>query len=184
MSNLVDSIIIFRILKKLTTPWEKTKAFQTGLIDKQGKILVKKKDRTSEQKAAFTLLDRLVFNMKRLIAKVPGGKTQIGSYVAALALIKEYVEKEANEETAKVLVEKMEEQEIIPRIKHDLSNIEGFLDAFEEEFMREMNSGAGIGGAFDGAQSNAAANATGMAAPTGRSSKKRKGIEKVLQRRL
>jgi len=50
--------------------------------------------------------------------------------------------------------------------------------------MREMNSGAGIGGAFDGAQSNAAANATGMAAPTGRSNKKRKGIEKVLQRRL
>ena len=39
MANLVDTIIIFRILRKLTTPWEKTAAFKTGLIDKNGKVV-------------------------------------------------------------------------------------------------------------------------------------------------
>ena len=183
MSNLVDTVVVFRILKKLTTPWEKTKAFQAGLLDKKGNILVKKADRTPEQKKAYSTLDRLVFNLKRLLQKVPGGGSQIGSYVAALALLKEYVEEESNKETSKVLLEKMEEHNLAPSIKHDLSTKEGFLDAFEEEFIREMNSGAGIGGAFDGAQTNAASNVTGMAAPTG-PGKKKKGIEKVLRRRL
>lgn len=184
MSKVIDTIIIFRILRKLTTPWEKTEAFKTGLIDNKGNILVKKKDRTNEQKKAFTLLDRMVFNLKRLLQKVPGGSSQIASYVAALALIKEYVEQESNKETAQVLVEKLEEHQLIPPMKHDLSTKEGFLDAFEEEFFKEMVSGAGIGGAFDGAQSNADTNASGMAAPNGASKKKRKGLEKVLNRRL
>lgn len=184
MSKIVDTIVIFRILRKLTTPWEKTDAFKTGLIDNKGNILVKKKDRTPEQKKAFTLLDRMVFNLKRLLQKVPGGGSQIASYMAALALIKEHVEQEYNKETSQVLVEKLEEYKLIPPIKHDLSTKEGFLDAFEEEFMKEMVSGAGIGGSFDGAQSNADTNTSGMAAPNGSTKKKRKGIENILNRRL
>lgn len=183
MSNMVDTVIVFRILKKLTTPWEKTAAYKSGLIDRKGAIIVPKAERTPAQKKAFTNLDRLVFNLKRLLQKVPGGGSQLASYVAALALLKEHVEEESNKLTSEVLLEKLEEHEIIPPIKHDISTKEGFLDAFEEEFMKEMNSGAGIGGSFDGAQTNADTNASGMAAPNG-PSKKRKGIEKVLQRRL
>lgn len=185
-ANIVDTIIIFRILKKLTTPWEKTDAFKTGLIDKNGKILVKKKERTPEQKKAFTLLDRMVFNLKRLLAKVPGGKSQLGSYVAALALIKEYVEQEANKETATALMEKLEEHKFIPKQKHDIGTPEGYLDAMEEEIMREMTSGAAFGGRLSGAGTNADINATGLAGLdkplNSKPQKKKKDIRKLLDR--
>jgi len=182
--NLVDTIIIFRILKKLTTPWEKTDAFKTGLIDKNGKVLVKKKDRTPQQKKAFTLLDRMVFNLKRLLGKVPGGASQIGSYVAALALIKEYVEQEANKETAQVLFEKMEEHKIIPHFEHDISTAEGFLDAWEDAMEEGMTSGASFGGALSGANTNAQANATGLAGVDPMLGQKKNKLKKILDRTL
>lgn len=184
--NLVDTIIIFRILKKLTTPWEKTAAYKTGLIDKKGKVLVKKKDRTKEQQKAFTLLDRLVFNLKRLLGKVPGGQSQLGSYIAALALIKEHVEKESNKETAKVLFEKMEDNQLVPHIKHDLSTAEGFMDAWEEAMeMEEMTSGASFGGSLSGAGTNADINATGLAGVDPVLGKKKNNkLKKILDRTL
>lgn len=183
-ANIVDTIIIFRILKKLTTPWEKTAAYKTGLIDKKGKILVKKKDRTKEQKKAFTLLDRLVFNLKRLLGKVPGGQTQIGSYVAALALIKEYVEQESNKETATVLFEKMEEHKMIPHFEHDISTAEGFLNAWEDAMEEGMTSGASFGGALSGAGSNADINATGFAGYDPVLGRKKNKLKKILDRSL
>lgn len=171
MANVVDSVIIFRILKKLVTPWEKTKAFEAGVIDKDGNVIVKKVDRTRQQQDAFTILDRLVFNLKRLLAKVPGGKTQLGSYIAALALLKEYVETETNKQTAEALMERFEEQRLCPNFKHDISTVEGYLDAMEEA-MNEMTSGAAFGGSLSGAGTNAQVNATGLA-----------GADAILQRR-
>lgn len=170
--GVIDTVIIFRILKKLTTPWNKTAAFKAGLIDDKGKVLVKKKDRTPQMKKAFTMLDRMVFNMKRLLAKIPGGKTQIGSYVAALALLREHVKTERNEATAETLMEKIEGYGIGPIMEHDISTPEGYLDAMEEEMVREMTSGATFGGAMSGAGSNAQVNATGMA-----------GIDQPLQKK-
>jgi len=187
MSNTIDTVIVFRILKKLTTPWEKTQAFKTGLIDKKGNILVKPKERTKEQTKAFTTLDRLVFNLKRMLAKVPGGGSQLGSYIAALALLKEYVTDNSNSNTSKVLVEKLEEHKILPMsIQHDLSTVEGFMDAWEEAMVEAMTSGASFGGSMSGSGDNQTLNSTGMAGidrPLG-NKKKKKNIEKVIQKRL
>ena len=180
MANLVDTVIIFRILRKLTTPWEKTDAYKTGLIDKEGKVLVKKKDRTKEQQKAFSLLDRLVFNLKRIINKAPGGKTNLASYIAALALIKEHVQSEVNKETAEALFERFEEQRICPNFKHDISTPEGYLDAMEEA-MNEMTSGASFGGSLSGAGTNAQVNASGLAGADGILHRRRRTkIEKIL----
>ena len=44
------------------------------------------------EKSSLTLLHRLVFNLKRIIEKVPFGKTQFASYAVALALLKEHCE--------------------------------------------------------------------------------------------
>ena len=41
--SVIDTIFVFRILRKLTMKYEKWDAFKTGVIDKKGKILVKKK---------------------------------------------------------------------------------------------------------------------------------------------
>ena len=187
MSNAVDTIIVFRILKKLTTPFEKTEAFKAGVIDKKGKVLVKPRDRTREQKKSMSMLDRLVFNLKRVIAKAPGGGSTVGSYIAALALIKEHVEELSNTDTSKALMEKMEEHNLIPAgIEYDLSTAEGFMDAWEDAMVEGMSSGAAFGGRMSGAGDNATINATGMAGidrPLG-NKKKKKNIEKVIQKRL
>ena len=182
MKSTIDTVMVFRILRKLTTRWHEWDAFKTGVIDINGNVVVKSQDRTAEQKNSYNLLDRLVANLKRLLNKAPGGKTKLASYVAALAMIREHVEEQTNNETAKVLIEKLEEHKLVPLSKqYDLTTKEGFMDAWEDEMIREMSSGAGIGGAFDGAQTNTAANATGMAAPNGPSKRKKK-IDNLLRR--
>jgi len=186
VNQVVDTVIIFRILKKLVTPFNKTAAFKAGVIDKDGKILIRPGERTADQKKTITLLDRMVFNLKRLLGKVPGGKTQLATYVAALALLKEHVEKQSNLETSHVLLEKMQDHKLIPPIKHDLSTPEGFMDAWEEAMYESSVSGASFGGAMSGAGTNAQINATGMAGidPVlgDKKIKRRKDLRKILDK--
>lgn len=82
-----DTFFAFRALRLLTTPWEKTGAFKAGLIDKDGTVI--RKPETSDERSVYNLFHRLVFNLKRLLNKVPFGKKTISSYLAALYLIKE-----------------------------------------------------------------------------------------------
>ena len=87
LSKSTDLVYTFRFLRLLTTKWEDTNAFKLGLIDDTGKKL--KKPQTTEEKSAYNLFHRLVYNVKKLINKVPGGKSKIASYAAALLLLKE-----------------------------------------------------------------------------------------------
>ena len=81
----------------LTQPFEDTKAFELGLIDKNGNRIKSRKIETRDEKAAFTMLDRLVFNLKRIINKVPFGKSKFASYAVALALLKEETKMSASQ---------------------------------------------------------------------------------------
>lgn len=96
-SPVIDNLVALKVLYMLVTPFEKTDAFKRGVIDKDGKLLIKVKDQTPEQKEVYDYLVRLVFNLKRLIARLPGGKTLLASYVAALYLIKEDTKMSSNE---------------------------------------------------------------------------------------
>lgn len=99
--RLVDTLIVFRILKMLTTKFEKMPAYKFGFIDKNGKRLKQKPDpdnpgkmipnepKTKEEKSSLTPLHRLVFNLKKIIGMVPFGKTAFASYAVALLLLKE-----------------------------------------------------------------------------------------------
>ena len=82
-----DTIYALRFLRLLTMPWEKTAAFKVGVVDENGKRL--KKPETSEEKAGYTIFHRLVFNIRRMMAKIPLGKSTIARYLAAFWLIKE-----------------------------------------------------------------------------------------------
>ena len=89
MGRAIDLFVTYRFVKLLTTPFEKTDAYKMGIIDKdgfrvKGKILYKQ----SEQ-SAYTVLHKLVFNIKRIFAKVPGLRTRMGTYAAALFLLKD-----------------------------------------------------------------------------------------------
>ena len=102
-----DLYFLFSFLKRLTTPFEKTKAYQLGIVDKNGKVLIKKRDfENQEQKDAYTMMDTLIFNLKKLLGKVPGGKSRIASYAAALLLLRE-------EKNLSLLKEEVLEQEFM-----------------------------------------------------------------------
>ena len=91
MSRAIDLFVTYRFLKLLVTPWKKQEAYKQGIIDANGKTLIKSRDFTKEdQRQAFTLLHRLVFNCKRILSKIPFVKTQLGTYAAALFLLKEH----------------------------------------------------------------------------------------------
>ena len=87
--GVVDTVIVFRILKMLTRKWEDMDAFKFGLIDDNGKRIKGVKPKGSEQKNSYTLLHRLVFNLKRVLELLPFGRTRLASYAASLALLKE-----------------------------------------------------------------------------------------------
>ena len=91
LSRAADLFYAFRFLKLLVTKWENTPAYKLGLIDKKGKRLKDKKIETPVQKSAYTVFHRLVFNLKRLLMKIPGVSTgRLASYAAALFLIREH----------------------------------------------------------------------------------------------
>jgi len=87
-STFADTIYTYRFLKLLVTPFNKTKAFEFGIVDENGKR-TDKEITTSAERDSFNLFHRLAFNMKRLLGAFPGGKSRIASYVAALALLRE-----------------------------------------------------------------------------------------------
>lgn len=88
MGRAIDLLITYRIIKLLVTPFEKQDAYKYGIIDKGGKVLRKAKElKTPQEKDSYTLLHRFVFNLKRLINKIPGGKSKLGTYAAALGLL-------------------------------------------------------------------------------------------------
>lgn len=89
LTRASDLVYTFRFLRLLTTPFEKTNAYKLGIIDEKGKRIKSVKLDTSEKKSAYTPFNRIVYNIKKLLAKAPGGSTRLATYASALFLIKE-----------------------------------------------------------------------------------------------
>ncbi len=110
MSGIVDTYITYRILTTLTKPWKEQDAYEFGIIDEKGKVLRKAKElKNSKEKNSYTILIRFIFNLKRLMEKIPGGKSKIGSYaVAALVFLRE--EAKNDDELKKLMGEDYEKE--------------------------------------------------------------------------
>ena len=95
MGRAIDLFVTYRFIKLLVTPFEDTPAFKLGIIDKDGnRVRLPKSTRvtplnTIEEKGAYTILHKLVFNIKKIFQKVPGLRTKLGTYAAALFLLKD-----------------------------------------------------------------------------------------------
>ena len=96
MGRAIDLFVTYRFLKLLTTPFAKTDALKLGIIDEKGNRIKKPKSTqplvplaTVEQKNSYTILHKLVFNIKKIFDKVPGLRTKVGTYAAALFLLKD-----------------------------------------------------------------------------------------------
>ena len=118
---IVDLFMVYQFLRRLATPFNEWKAFKLGIIDERGNILIKKKDFTRvEQRDAFGIFDTMILKLKRLLEKVPGGKSRIASYAAALYLIKE--SKNFNENTEEEEIEQFLNENINRILNEEIVN--------------------------------------------------------------
>lgn len=108
---VVDIFLLYSFIKRLATPFVSWKAFEQGLIDQQGNILIPRKEMTPEQKGVFGLFDLLILNLKKLLAKLPGGSSQIATFAAALWLLKESDNEPSEEEIEGILQRMVVEHE-------------------------------------------------------------------------
>ena len=84
-----DLVYAFRFVRMLVMKWENWDAYKEGLIDEKGKRIKSVRIKTDAQKNAYTPFIRLVANLKRIIQKIPGGGSKLGSFASALFLLKE-----------------------------------------------------------------------------------------------
>lgn len=160
---MIDNLIAFRILYMLVTSFDKTDAFKLGIIDADGTPLKKIKDlKTQEEKDAYDMLDRLVFSLKRLLGKVPGGKSKLASLAAAYWLVKESYETQeiVTQEQLNSLVDLIESNQIVLK---EQSDIQGYLSLTE-----------------DGAIANVAGAATATDKPVVKLNKKNKPVSGII----
>ena len=108
MGRAIDLFVTYRFIKLLVTPFEKTEAFKLGIIDANGARIMPapvggvrqtspEPLRTTEEKNAYTILHKLVFNIKKIFGKVPGLRTKLGTYAAALFLLKDTFKEEVED---------------------------------------------------------------------------------------
>ena len=108
MGRAIDLFVTYRFIKLLVTPFEKQAAFKLGIIDKNGNRVMPppvagvrqtkpEPLRTTEEKNAYTILHKLVFNIKKIFGKVPGLRTKLGTYAAALFLLKDTFKEEVED---------------------------------------------------------------------------------------
>jgi len=151
---VVDLFLVYSFIKRLVTPFNKWEAYKLGIIDEKGNILIKRKDfLKNNQKRAFGVFDQMILNLKKLLAKLPGGSTRLASYASALWLIKEQQRIEATNYLTEESVEE-DLEEALERFLEENGAIiaEAAKREMEEEPVNNVGGGniAGLGVGPDG----------------------------------
>jgi hypothetical protein len=137
---MIDSLIAFRILYLLVTPFKDTKAFKLGIIDEMGTLLRKPSEfKTQEEKDSYNLLMRLVFNLKRLLIKLPGGDAKLKNIAAAYFLVKENI-KNRNIDTDVIQEQLIELTKDNIVLVEETATVINFLKFMENEGGAPVNS--------------------------------------------
>lgn len=89
IKSAADLAYTFRFIRMLVMDWKDWDAYKLGVIDENGKRNKKVELDSDEKKSSYTPFVRLAANVKRLLNKVPGGGSKLGSFAAALYLVKE-----------------------------------------------------------------------------------------------
>ena len=133
MNQTIDLFITYKFLKNLVTPFERWPAYRLGIIDKDGNVLKARKERLSQQERdAFGYFDVVTLNLRKLLGKLPGGRSTIASLAAAYLLLKEYPQKDMKEGYE-------------PSEKEVAAMLEEAIKYVEEEYA-VTNSTAGVAG--------------------------------------
>ena len=144
---VVDLFLVYSFIRKLVTPFEKWDAYEEGIIDEKGNILISRKDYSKNaQKKAFGIFDQMVLNVKKLLGKLPGGQTKLASYAAALWLIREEQRIHATNYLTEESVE-LDLDTALERFMDENSSVIAEAAKIEEEPVNNVGSGniAGVG---------------------------------------
>jgi len=122
MASIVDLYLVYQFIVRLITPFDQWDAYKLKIIDANGKVLRKRATlSTPEEKRAWGHFDILAANLKKLLAKFPGGDTKLISYAAAGLLLKEQSKLEKmSEEEIEILV-----NEIMKELEEEPANVAG-----------------------------------------------------------
>lgn len=138
---VVDIYLVYQFIRRLATPFKKWKAYEYGIIDENGNILKKRRElRTVKERKAWGKFDLLVLKLKRLLEKIPGGKTRLASYAAALWLLKE-----GQESKGHMLTEENIESQLFEYIKYVQENYDIEEDAPTVNVGGGHIAGVGVG---------------------------------------
>ena len=155
MAKPVDLFTTYQFVKRLITPFDEWKAFKLGIIDEDGKVLRKRKDlSTDEERSSWGYFDIVTANLKKLLAKIPGGQSRLGTIAAAALLMKEHNELQSFDETS----------------------LELFFSEYEREITEEIANVVGGG--------NVAGTGVGAQGEPGVTKKKSPVIAKMLKRKF
>ena len=129
-SSTVDYMIIYALAVRFIRPFHKWKAFEMGLIDKDGKVL--RAPKSLKEKSAFTPLDNIILKIKKLIPK------RLWYLLTAAYIFKGFLRTsitETWEATTEEEIIELEERDI--KIEEAYNKIRGIIDNgefTEEEF--------------------------------------------------
>ena len=103
--SIFNAFVAYKFLKILATPFEKSRAYKAGVIDKNGNQIVSRSDFNQEQKQSYSIFHHLIYKLKKMMHKVPVLKSRIGSFAAALWFIKETIKEEYGVKEAELIEE-------------------------------------------------------------------------------
>lgn len=89
-SRALDYYLAYEFLKRLVLKFDEWPAYKTGVIDAQGKVITPPDIRTEVQKASYGPYDVMISNLKKILAKLPGGSTRLASIISAAFLMREH----------------------------------------------------------------------------------------------
>lgn len=145
---IVDLFLVYQFIKRLATPFKEWDAYKLGIIDEKGNQLIKRnKFRKQKQHDAFGIFDIMITKLKRLLEKVPGGKTRIASYAAALYLIKEHKAIEDQGEDYVIAEERL--QELMTLVENSDYDIDALFEKALDEDVPSTST-ADVAGAGSG----------------------------------
>ena len=90
-NKFVDAYLVYNLIMKLITPFNKWPAYKLGIIDDEGTVLRPQHSlKTVAEHEAWGRFDIMTANLKKILGKLPGGKTRLANYAAAAFLFKEH----------------------------------------------------------------------------------------------
>jgi len=111
MNKTIQTFFAYQFIKNLTKDFKSWDAYKIGLIDEDGNKI--RDAENSKEQEYFGTFYNLVRKVKRLMNKLPGARTFVGSLIAAGFLLREANENQLDEEFIDLLLEETVKQGLL-----------------------------------------------------------------------